>query len=563
MLGGPTIDKISALVGVTTDTDDFEVLGAFYGAPAKMIKCETIDVMVPANAEIVLECELMALEGLVYDEGPYGEFTGMYGGGIKHNYRLKVKAMTYRKGGIFQHCTIGGLHPWYTDNMLQLPAIEADLFNGLKQGGIDVREVRCPLGGLSNIAYAKINPLGAGDSKQALGIMLTCSKQGLPKIAMVFNTDVDIWDDQAVLAAMAYRYMPDKDTVRLDGLNTMTVDPEEHDLGHRLEDRHGLHGAAGPGVEPQRVRAQHRHRSRRSAGQSQDHDGRGADQGHGGVHPGRAARLARHPEAVSRPALSGALSGVRQSAPQARSHQRSALVPLHTLRHAVLVGGQAAAREPFGSAPHQNRRLSIRMAASQPVRRMVVGITGASGTVYGIRVLEALRAMKIESHLVISKAGDQTRSLETDVSAAEIRALADKVYAPGDIAAAISSGSFHTMGMIVAPCSVRTLSEIATGVTSSLVARAADVCLKERRRVVLMFRETPLHAGHIKSMLAVTEMGAIVAVPVPAFYARPRTVDDIVTHSVARALDLFGLDTKTFPRWTGPSGLPSRRRTSK
>ncbi|ODT99235.1 MAG: aromatic acid decarboxylase [Rhodospirillales bacterium SCN 65-16] len=203
------------------------------------------------------------------------------------------------------------------------------------------------------------------------------------------------------------------------------------------------------------------------------------------------------------------------------------------------------------------------MATSQPVRRMVVGITGASGTVYGIRVLEALRAMKIESHLVISKAGDQTRALETDVSAAELRALADHVYAPGDIAAAISSGSFHTMGMIVAPCSVRTLSEIATGVTSSLVARAADVCLKERRRVVLMFRETPLHAGHIKSMLAVTEMGAIVAVPVPAFYARPRSVDDIVTHSVARALDLFGLDTKTFPRWTGPSGLPSRRRTAK
>ena len=161
------------------------------------------------------------------------------------------------------------------------------------------------------------------------------------------------------------------------------------------------------------------------------------------------------------------------------------------------------------------------MEAGPPVRRMVVGITGASGTVYGIRVLEVLRAMQIESHLVISKAGDQTRALETDLSAAALRALADKVYAPGDIAAAISSGSFQTMGMIVAPCSVRTLSEIATGVTSSLVARAADVCLKERRRVVLMFRETPLHAGHIKSMLAVTEMGAIVAVPVPAFYARP------------------------------------------
>lgn len=202
------------------------------------------------------------------------------------------------------------------------------------------------------------------------------------------------------------------------------------------------------------------------------------------------------------------------------------------------------------------------MATSPRIRRMVVGITGASGTIYGIRVLEALRAMKIESHLVVSKAGDRTRSLETDLSASALRALADKVYAPEDIAAAISSGSFQTMGMIVAPCSVRTLSEIATGVTSSLVTRAADVCLKERRRVVLMFRETPLHAGHIKSMLAVTEIGAIVAMPVPAFYTRPRTVDEIVDHSVARALDLFGLDTKTFPRWTGPSG-PASRRTAK
>lgn len=207
------------------------------------------------------------------------------------------------------------------------------------------------------------------------------------------------------------------------------------------------------------------------------------------------------------------------------------------------------------------------MAANEPLRRMVVGITGASGTVYGIRVLQALRTLKIESHLVISKAGDRTRSLETDMSAAALRALADHVHAPGDIAASIASGSFQTMGMIVAPCSVRTLSEIATGVTSSLVARAADVCLKERRRVVLMFRETPLHAGHIKSMLAVTEIGAIVAVPSPAFYTRPRTVDEIVTHSVARVLDLFGLDTKTFPRWTGPSGVgkPSvaRRRSGK
>jgi 2,5-furandicarboxylate decarboxylase 1 len=226
VIGGPILDKISALVGVPGDTDDFEVLGSFYGAPAKMVKCETIDVVVPANAELVLEGELMATEGLSFDEGPYGEYTGMYGGGLKHNYRLKVTAMTFRKGAIYQHGTIGGLHPWYRDNMLQLPAIEADLFGSLKRAGIDVRQVHAPAGGLSNIAYAQIKPLGAGDAKQALGIMLTCSKQGLPKIAMVFDDDVDIWDDQAVLAAMAFRYMPDRDTVTINDCNTMTVDPK-------------------------------------------------------------------------------------------------------------------------------------------------------------------------------------------------------------------------------------------------------------------------------------------------------------------------------------------------
>jgi flavin prenyltransferase len=180
---------------------------------------------------------------------------------------------------------------------------------------------------------------------------------------------------------------------------------------------------------------------------------------------------------------------------------------------------------------------------------MIVGITGASGTIYGIRLLEALRSLGIERHLIVSRSGDLTRALETDHSAADLRALADTVYSPGDIAAAISSGSFQTMGMIVAPCSVRTLSDIAYGTTSTLVSRAADVCLKERRRLVLLFRETPLHAGHLRSMLAATEIGAIVSLPVPAFYARPRTLDDIVNHSVARMLDLFGLDTKTFPRW--------------
>ncbi len=225
VLGGPILDKVASLTGVPADTDDFEVLGSFYGHPARLVKCETIDVLVPANAEIVLECELMASEGLTHDEGPYGEFSGMYGGGIKHNYRAVVKAMTYRKGGIFQHATIGGAHPWYTDNMLQLPAVEADIFGALKFAGINVKEVRCPLGGLSNIAYAKIKPNGGGDAKQALGIMLTCSKLALPKIAMVFDEDIDIWDDNAVQLAMAFRYMPHLDTVLLPGGNTMTVDP--------------------------------------------------------------------------------------------------------------------------------------------------------------------------------------------------------------------------------------------------------------------------------------------------------------------------------------------------
>lgn len=225
VIGGPIVDKVASLTGVPPDTDDFEVLGSFYGHPAKLVRCETIDVLVPANAEIVLECELMATEGLTHDEGPYGEFTGMYGGGIKRNYRAVVKAMTFRAGGIYQHATIGGQHPWYTDNMLQLPALEADIFGALRFSGIDVKEVRCDLGGLSNIAYARIKPRGAGDGKQALGIMLTCSKLALPKIAMVFDDDIDIWDDNAVKFAMAFRFMPHLDTVIIPGCNTMTVDP--------------------------------------------------------------------------------------------------------------------------------------------------------------------------------------------------------------------------------------------------------------------------------------------------------------------------------------------------
>ncbi|HEY4993060.1 MAG TPA: UbiX family flavin prenyltransferase [Nakamurella sp.] len=187
--------------------------------------------------------------------------------------------------------------------------------------------------------------------------------------------------------------------------------------------------------------------------------------------------------------------------------------------------------------------------------RIVVGITGASGIAYGIRLLEVLRILDIETHLVVSKAAELTRAHETDLSSRDLRALCDEYHSNSDMAAPISSGSFRTIGMIVAPCSIRTLSDIAHGVTGSLISRAADVVLKERRRLVLMVRETPLHAGHLKSMLAVTEMGGIIAPPVPAFYTRPSGVNDIVDHTVGRLLDLYDLDASLFPRWGEPPEL--------
>lgn len=225
VIGGPLLDKFAALTSVSSDVDDWDVLGGTYGHAAQMVKCETIDLLIPANAEIVLEGELLATEGWTHDEGPYGEFTGMYGGGLKQNPIFKVHCMTYRKHAIYQHATIGGAHPWYTDNMLQLPALESDLFGALKNAGIDVIEVRAPLGGLSNIAYAKIRTIGGGDSMQALAIMLSCSRLALPKIAMVFDEDVDIWNDNAIAWAMAFRYMPHRGTLILPGGNMMTVDP--------------------------------------------------------------------------------------------------------------------------------------------------------------------------------------------------------------------------------------------------------------------------------------------------------------------------------------------------
>jgi flavin prenyltransferase len=184
-------------------------------------------------------------------------------------------------------------------------------------------------------------------------------------------------------------------------------------------------------------------------------------------------------------------------------------------------------------------------------RRMIVGISGATGIIYGLRLLDMLHELDIETHLVVTKAGERTLAYETELTSRELRERADHVYSDADIGAAIASGSFRTMGMIVAPCSVNSLSAIAHGTTDGLLTRAADVCLKERRRLVLLFREAPLHMGHIRSMAAATENGAIVFPPVPAFYDRPASLDDMVNHTVGRALDLFGIDAGLVRRWTG------------
>ena len=182
-------------------------------------------------------------------------------------------------------------------------------------------------------------------------------------------------------------------------------------------------------------------------------------------------------------------------------------------------------------------------------RRLIVGITGASGVVYGQRLLQTLRRLEIETHLVLTRSAALTITYELDQPVDAIKALASKVHPINDVGASIASGSFKTDGMIIAPCSMHTLAAIATGVCDNLVTRAADVVLKERRRLVLLVRETPLHLGHLKNMTAVTEMGAIVSPPVPAFYSKPRTIEAMVDHTLGRALDLFDIDTKTVTRW--------------
>src|SRR5260221_7933421 len=187
-------------------------------------------------------------------------------------------------------------------------------------------------------------------------------------------------------------------------------------------------------------------------------------------------------------------------------------------------------------------------------RRLIIGISGASGTVYGIRMLEILHGTDIETHLVMSKSAEMTLAYETDLKPKDVRALATVNHPNADIGASISSGSFQTIGMVVAPCSIKTMSEIATGVTSSLLSRAADVVLKERRRLVLAVRETPLHGGHLRTMSQLSDIGAIVAPIMPAFYNRPKTIDELINHTGRRMLGLFGIDAHVVKRWkAGPA----------
>jgi 4-hydroxy-3-polyprenylbenzoate decarboxylase len=188
--------------------------------------------------------------------------------------------------------------------------------------------------------------------------------------------------------------------------------------------------------------------------------------------------------------------------------------------------------------------------------RLIVGISGASGAVYGVRLLELLRQCGVDTHLIMSRAARITLAYETNLKVSDVEKLASVVHSHDDIGAACSSGSFKNLGMIVAPCSIKSMSEIATGVTSNLLSRSADVALKERRRVVLLLRETPLHIGHIRTMAAVTEAGAIVYPPVPAFYTMPNSLSDMVDHTLGRVLDLFEIDVGTVRRWSGEKARP-------
>ena len=192
------------------------------------------------------------------------------------------------------------------------------------------------------------------------------------------------------------------------------------------------------------------------------------------------------------------------------------------------------------------------VAAMPPVQRIIVGISGASGAVYGVRLLQILKTLpNVESHLVVTDTGWRNLHHETQLAPADLKALAHRTHDVRDVGAHIASGSFQTAGMVVAPCAMRTLAAIADGLSDSLLTRAADVVLKERRRLVLMVRETPLHTGHLRTMTQLSEMGAVIAPPVPAFYARPKSIDEMVTQTVGRALDLFDLQLEQVKRWQG------------
>jgi len=219
----------------------------------------------------------------------------------------------------------------------------------------------------------------------------------------------------------------------------------------------------------------------------------------------------------------------------------------------------AAASRKAAKAARAGTGAGTRAVAPGAKPRLIVGISGASGAVYGVRLLQLLRDQPVETHLVMSRAAEVTLAHETDWKVAEVRALADAWHGADDLAAPLSSGSYPTLGMIVAPCSVRTVAEIATGLCSTLLTRAADVVLKDRRRLVLMVRETPVHAIHLANMTRLAEMGVVIAPPVPAFYARPASIEDMVDHTLGRVLDLFGLDAGTVSRWGEAAGRKPRK----
>lgn len=257
------------------------------------------------------------------------------------------------------------------------------------------------------------------------------------------------------------------------------------------------------------------------------------------------------------------INGILQVPARRKGNPRpaSGLRELPTAREeTVRSDGTCCVPLPFLHAPNVEQTLPVgrKGVVMLDQKRLIIGISGASGVMYGVRMLQLLRNAGVETHLVMSRTAEITLAYESDMKVADVKALASVCHAQDDMAAAISSGSFRTMGMVVAPCSMRSMSEIASGVTTGLLTRAADVVLKERRRLVLMARETPLHTGHLRTMTAVSEMGAIIAPPVPAFYAKPESVEDLIDHTVGRVLDLFDIELGVVRRWGEDTRLKRR-----